>query len=98
MAENELTLKSGAGLTSEELGNRCVNLSADNGNLRTENKALRAALQECRDSLRWIIHCANGVGKSGGKPSTDEDYEAMESGKCAVDTVEALLAERKDGV
>ncbi len=48
MAENELTLKSGAGLTSEELGNRCVNLSADNGNLRTENKALREQVQGIR--------------------------------------------------
>jgi hypothetical protein len=56
---------------------REMDLKAENADLKADNAALREA-------LRWMVNVANDVGKSGGKPYTDEWKDATDAGMAAL--------------
>jgi hypothetical protein len=54
-----------------------MDLKAENADLKADNAALREA-------LRWMVNVANGVGKSGGEPWSDEWKDATDAGMAAL--------------
>lgn len=56
--------------------------------LETEMSELTALEQDrvrLREAVRWLVHLANGVGKSGGPPTSDEWEAAWREARAAAE-------------